>query len=382
MDILSSPVPQISISLAPPQEAPVEPYSPFGKTSFNLPSQPDDTFRPLHLTPPPTSSRFPRPLSPLSVSQGSPVERRKPTGLGLDKTSFDALLKSSKEKPAKKDLSDLRKEVALKAHKHRQAERRALFLSKVLAPPSPTAAVTPKTPPESPSIFHYRLPSPGLVSPIVHYESLHDQDDQNGISPFPCKPWVEQVDFRLLKKRRGLPSLEQITARMNLQGRNDKATQSAPPTVSEPQPRLVVGRLKMPIRNSTTPTITISPFPGVHGREKPLPPVPPRSPLLTTPSDLQVTTLVVPHSQSTSPTELTQVNLLALNSRETRSSAMLKTLRRRTQSALFHDQVRRPILNTTDEMKASRRHSAPPDSSPFSKRSGFEHPILSLPGAF
>jgi hypothetical protein len=259
------------------------------------------------------------------------------------------------------------------------AERRALFLSKVLAPPSPTAAVTPKTPPESPSIFHYSLPSPGLVSPIAHYESLHDQDDQNGISPFPCKPWVEQVDFRLLKKRRALPSLEQISARLNLQGRNDKVSQSAPPALSESQPRLVVGRLKMPIRNIATPTITISSFPDVHKYEKPLPPIPPKSPLLTTPSDLQVTTLVVPRTQSTSPTELTRGNLLALNSRETRSSAMLKTLRRRTQSTLFHDQAR-PIPNATD--KAFRRHSAPPDSIPFSKRTGFEHPILALPGAF
>lgn len=253
-------------------------------------------------------------------------------------------------------------------------------MSKVLAPPSPTAAVTPKTPPESPSIFHYSLPSPGLVSPIAHYESLHDRDDQNGISPFPCKPWVEQVDFRLLKKRRGLPSLEQISARLNLQGRNDKVTQTAPPSLSDSQPRLVVGRLKMPIRNATTPTITVSPFPDGHEGDKLSSAVPPKSPLMTRPSDLQVTTLVVPRTQSVSPTELTQMNLLALNSRESRSSTMLKTLRRRTQSSLFPDRGR-PLPNA-DETKASRRHSAPPDSIPFSKRSGFEHPILCLPGAF
>lgn len=120
MDILSSPIPRISISLAPPEEVPVEPYSPFANSSFNLPSQADDTFRPLHLTPPPTSTRFTRPLSPLGASQGSPVEHRKPTGRGLDKASFEALLNASKDKSAKKDALDLRKEVALKAHKNRQ----------------------------------------------------------------------------------------------------------------------------------------------------------------------------------------------------------------------------------------------------------------------
>lgn len=39
-----------------------------------------------------------------------------------------------------------------------QVVRRALFLSKVLAPPSPTATTLPKTPPESPAIFHYVCP--------------------------------------------------------------------------------------------------------------------------------------------------------------------------------------------------------------------------------
>src|SRR2546421_296785 len=70
-------------------------------------------------------------------------------------------------------------------------ERRALFLSKVQAPPSPTATMTPKTPPDSPAIFHYTLPSPGLVSPLAMFDNLNDNNDSA-----PHK-WVEQVDFRL-----------------------------------------------------------------------------------------------------------------------------------------------------------------------------------------
>lgn len=74
------------------------------------------------------------------------------------------------------------------------AERRALFLSKIGAPPSPTAISLPKTPPESPAIFHYSLPSPGLVSPLAHFETLEEEDDEFA----PRKVWVEQVDFKLL----------------------------------------------------------------------------------------------------------------------------------------------------------------------------------------
>ncbi|KAJ3545063.1 hypothetical protein NMY22_g2571 [Coprinellus aureogranulatus] len=379
MDILSlsSPIPQISISLAPPEDIPAEPYSPFTNTSFTLP-QNEDAFRPVHLTPPPSHTSFRRrQFSSLGSSKESPEERPKQTGRGLDRARFEALLNACKEKPLppKKDATDLRREVALKAHQSKQAGRRALFLSKVLAPPSPAAAVTPKTPPESPAIFHYSLPSPGLVSPIAHYESLQEQD---GIS----QPWVEQVDFKLLSKpkprlaplaktRQPLPSLEQISARLNGQraARNQQASrndsmQSVPPVATEPTPRLVVGRLRMPVRNSTMPTIMVSEFNNEDTEPEFDPTLPPKSPLLTTPSDLQITTMPVPRTQSASPTKLTQANLMALNSRESRSSAMLSTLRRRTQSNNLHQPTPRPTAKSeeTDPCKAFRRHSAPPDS--------------------
>lgn len=125
MDILSSPIPQISISLAPPEEIPVEPYSPFATAgAFTLPYDDDDAFRPVHLTPPPTHTSFRKPLSPLRRSS-TPTEAPKPTGKGLDQARFAALLNSSKEKvTVKKDAVDLRKEVALKAHQNKQGECR------------------------------------------------------------------------------------------------------------------------------------------------------------------------------------------------------------------------------------------------------------------
>jgi hypothetical protein len=107
------------------------------------------------------------------------------------------------------------------------AERRALFLSKLQAPPSPSAAMTPKTPPESPAILHYSLPSPGLCSPLAMYETLAEAEQL----PAKSKGWVEQVDFRLPEGERvqpyrkvpsgrgkPLPSLAQISARFGSQG--------------------------------------------------------------------------------------------------------------------------------------------------------------------
>ena len=113
------------------------------------------------------------------------------------------------------------------------AERRALFLSKVQAPPSPSATLIPVTPPESPAVFHYSLPSPGLESPLSVFEAL---SLGRTVAPS-CEPWVEQVDFRLpgdllakarskaaqsilasSTKRKVLPSLDQITARLSSNG--------------------------------------------------------------------------------------------------------------------------------------------------------------------
>ncbi|TFK30629.1 hypothetical protein FA15DRAFT_580238 [Coprinopsis marcescibilis] len=395
-------VPQISVSLAPPEVTPAEPYSPFANTSFKVP-QSDDAFRPTHLTPPPVHARG---FRTKGSTYKSPDEPAKQIGKGLDRARFEALLNASKEKPTvTKKPADLRKEVAVKAHKNRQAERRALFLSKVLAPPSPTAATTPATPPDSPALFHYSLPSPGLVSPLAHYESLHE-DDADGPLTLPCKPWVEQVDFKLLaapigrkrsavaSSKKGIPSLEQISARLNSyraarafnEGIDVPIIQSAPvkSTHREQLSHLVVGRLKMPVRSGpkrpeitvTDTTIAPVPVPELKLCE------PPKSPLLTSPSELKITTLVVPRMQSNSPTELTRINLLALDSRETRTSAMLSTLRRRTQSSEFYGMPSKPVVVADLPKKALRRHSAPPESMAMRERKGFEHPVSGLPGAF
>lgn len=279
-------------------------------------------------------------------------------------------------------------------------ERRALFLSKVLAPPSPTAANLPKTPPESPAIFHYTLPSPGLVSPLALFESLNDSSHM-GPFTYSRDPWVEQVDFRLpashkmdegirfpvvreSKPAKPLPSLDQISARLSSMGtfttpsvENTARTtrlplflsrQSTTATTERPRLSTCVGRLQMPVR---------APKPARAEHLTILPPKSPGQPL--TPL-LQITTTLVPRSSAMSPTELSESNLLALNSRERRAKDMLFTLRRRmiTSDNGYHNGHEEDEL----EERRSRRHSAPADLGQSHPRSGFEHPVLSLPGAF
>ncbi|KDR85186.1 hypothetical protein GALMADRAFT_52954 [Galerina marginata CBS 339.88] len=347
MDFVSSPIPQISISPAPPVELPLEPHSPFAALSFNVDG--DDGFRPVHLTPPPTVSTFKRPRSPLHRTDQAAV------GRGLDTERFQTLLSATKERSAvnlnggRKGV-DLRKEIALKVHKNKQAERRALFLSKVHAPPSPTATITPKTPPDSPAIFHYSLPSPGLVSPLALFESLNEDRDQYSIP----HTWIEQVDFRLpvestkpqkyekIKPSLGLPSLDQISAR--LISRSAKPDSVEFPSLiltpaARPRPSVGIGRLRMPLRTQAQPAT---------------------------------------HTTS-SPVQLTEMNLNALNSRDQRAHNMLSTLRRRTLSS--ECKLTPPSVPPEGIDYKWRRRSAPADliSRP---RLGFEHPVLALPGGF
>lgn len=115
---LVSSIPHISVSLAPPDEPATEPYSPFSHLRFS--SNDLDGFRPQHLTPPPSHTTFKTQPSPLRLSDTSV------TGGGLQQEQFDALLRASKERNAPgnmwgaKKALDLRKEVALKAHKNKQ----------------------------------------------------------------------------------------------------------------------------------------------------------------------------------------------------------------------------------------------------------------------
>ncbi|KAJ7786030.1 hypothetical protein B0H16DRAFT_1355113 [Mycena metata] len=392
-------VPEISVSLAPEETMVVEPYSPFNWATIHTTGD-DDGFRPVHLTPPPssTSAKFIRQLSPLRPSD-SPV-----TGLGLERERFEALLKASKERNSAvgaKKGNDLRKEIALKAHGKKQVERRALFLSKVLAPPSPTATLLPKTPPDSPAIFNYTLPSPGLVSPLALFESLNENPAYGPLSYF-REPWVEQVDFRLpanlrkakaeitpkstphAKPAKPIPSLDQISARLSSNGHVHAPSAEAaerkqrlPAFLAQsrkPAPRLTigVGRLRMPVR--TTPD-----------KADNLPKMPPRSPCYPLSPNLQVTTLVVPRTSSMSPTELSESNLLALNlgdnAREKRAKDMLSTLRKRTRPSENGRLSEGPMQNDVLDRKHWKRRSAPAELSSRA-RSGFEHPVLAMPGGF
>jgi len=140
-------------------------------------------------------------------------------------------------------------------------------------------------------------------------------------------------------------------------------------TTPEPRPSLPigVGRLKMPVhsRNASQPARVSEP-PRVVRPESP------RSP--STPS-LQVTTTVIPKTSTISPTKLTENNLLAFDSRTRKSQDMLSTIRKRTvtSGAALGDQAQ--------EERRGRRISAPAEL-PRRARSGFEHPVLSLPGGF
>jgi hypothetical protein len=120
---MKSSIPDISISLAPPVEISEEPYSPFSPASLVIIDYDDESYRPQHLTPHATSTspRFPLQLSPLRPPD-SPV-----VGTGLKRERFEAMLKASKERSAAvgaKKTADLRKEIALKAHKSKQGQLR------------------------------------------------------------------------------------------------------------------------------------------------------------------------------------------------------------------------------------------------------------------
>ncbi|KAJ4486371.1 hypothetical protein J3R30DRAFT_3655547 [Lentinula aciculospora] len=363
--VLAAELPQISISLAPPEEPIVEPFSPFSWVK-------------------------------------AAVNATTALAKGLERDRFEALLKATRERNAfaggKKD-GDLRKEIALKAHKNKQVERRALFLSKVLAPPSPTAVSQPVTPPDSPAVFHFRFPSPGLVSPLALFESLNE-DSPTGPLSYAVDPWVEQVDYRLphqklsaevkgpkyTNSKKSIPSLEQISARLghnhlriSSSESNARTTrlpgflaqrQASAPAGEHPRLALGVGRLQLPVK---------SPQPSRAELAVVLPlPKSPSSPL--TPQ-LQVTTLVVPRSSSISPTKLSESNLSALQSRERKAKDMLSTLRRRVtpsdDGVVQGNQLTQPPLID----RRWKRHSAPADIAPR-PRAGFEHPVLSMKGAF
>lgn len=408
---MKSSIPDISVSPAPPEAIPEEPYSPFSSASFVIPDV-DDEFRPHHLTPPPTP-RFPRQLSPLRPPD-SPV-----VSSGLKRERFEALLRASKERSAAagtRKAADLRKEIALKAYKSKQVERRALFLSKLQAPPSPSAVSLPKTPPDSPAIFHYTLPSPGLNSPLALFDALSHNTLAN-IGLQSVEPWVEQVDFRLLEPKpfsrsavfavhtehsklgKPMPSLDQISAHLSSHGSissvshyersplclpaflsspSAESSQAAVPTDAVvaglgkqmSRPPIGVGRLQMPGRllPASSPQPSTATFPGrcttsTHSD-------------VTVARGLQVTT-IVPQSATLSSANLSEHNVCLQASRVRTAKDMLSTLKRRT-----HPSEEGPRGHGQDEEdRMERRRSSPAEMQPTG-RSGFTHPVLSIPGGF
>lgn len=167
-----------------------------------------------------------------------------------------------------------------------------MFLSRIAAPPSPHSTETAVTPPETPAIFHFTLPSPGLASPLELFENVRARSS-----------WVEQVDYSKNTPKAArpsrLPSLDQITARLRPSLNSNVAIPSvvveAPKPVA-PLPTIVIGagrmdevkprsRLPDSIRASTrarsasppTPTIEVTPPPmalPVHVAPTPVPQAP------------------------------------------------------------------------------------------------------------
>ena len=251
------------------------------------------------------------------------------------------------------------------------AERRALFLSKVHSPPSPTAASTPKTPPDSPAIFHYTLPSPGLDSPLTRFKSVEGDI---------CNGWVEQVDLNLTKpeKRKPkpmstLPSLEEISARLipssvKLGDYDDDSDTAADASFAIPRLSIDIGRLKLPLR-APQPRV-----PSPHPKHE-------QQPNLST-----KTKMMIPDApRCSSPDRLTETDSNAFDIRGQRAHDMLSTLRRRTSTSSPHLAVNLPQLRNlgldVDDENKLRRFSAPADMA-IRPRMGFKHAVLAMSGGF
>jgi hypothetical protein len=268
-------------------------------------------------------------------------------------------------------------------------ERRALFLSKVNAPPSPTATALPKTPPESPAILHYTLPSPGLYSPLALFESLQ-QTDPTG----PVKPWVEQVHYRQLNGASVRPpSLEQITAHLSSLGHPATAT-TVKDEYHRPPIRLPTFLRPPPRMKTAVSQHHVGSGEGTDGEQNPeaeiTPPTPgpgelfiplPKThavPSLSGPA-LLVTTTTIPGTSNSSSTTLTEVNLSALNSRALTRRDMMSKLKRRVSGLPSADGV--GGCGVDEDERRARRVSAPAEL-PKRERDGFAHLVLALPGAF
>jgi len=228
-------IPEISISPAPPVEAIIEPYSPFA--SIKYPDD-DDGFRSRLLTPPPSSSFGTRstPSSSGSVGYDSDEERFD-YNEGLDSNRFEALLQATRERNARKG-SDLRREVTLRAHRTKQIERRARFITRVLAGPLTVAANSLAPPPcvlpSSPKVVPtFSKPSPLSLHNVNEEQfDIHEEESFN-LSPVTASP---------AGRGNALPSLEEIRTRL-MSKQRPEGNPTLPPCaeymdLKVPQPRL------------------------------------------------------------------------------------------------------------------------------------------------
>lgn len=257
-------------------------------------------------------------------------------------------------------------------------ERRALFLSRIQEPASPIEVFTPKVTPESPPVIHCTLPSLGLES----LAKKHDGPIADRRSS--CHVWFEQMDSLLpigkpkVDARRNLPSLEEITARIS--PARSPPSMANDPVLTSPTPRsymflgnrgdsptvrsesdtrldINIGRLHMPIRrrqsSNSLSDMRLSAIPSY-----------------TCPPTIEIT--AVPGTRNNARYALTESNVHNLGRANT-AREMMSTIKRRTSPppGLAHD---------LDQIRL-KRHSAPAKMQ-FGGRSGFEHPNLSLPGAF
>ncbi|KZV93494.1 hypothetical protein EXIGLDRAFT_691574 [Exidia glandulosa HHB12029] len=345
VQVPSSPIPSIHISLAPPEDIPNEPYSPFNSISFPESAGNDDddgepfSPRSARLLPPPVGS----PLARNSPTRPSPLGRGE-GGKGLDAARFQSLLQSSRERTAPTSgVPDLRKQVALKAHKSKAAERRALFLSKIEQPPSPSATSVPVTPPESPAVLHYSLPSPGLESPISLFETMQLVNPVQAKKQ-PRRGWVEHVEFNAPQPKK-MPSLDQISARAAQRNKTTRLPIGAPSvtiTIHAPKPANASTRLPafLQARTKQPQTPALPPVSPAAPARLPLPQLPPSVRRSVTPPPAPhprfgVTTTVLPappaqpRSRTASGTALTAQNLDILAHRNERGKAMLEKILRR-----------------------------------------------------
>jgi len=78
---------------------------------------------------------------------------------------------------------------------------------------------------------------------------------------------------------------------------------------------------------------------------------------------------------------LSESNLLALETRGRKTNAMLPVNKRQSPLSEYsltgHDEMR-----IEEDRKKWRRQSCPPELGLHKAREGFEHPVLTLPGAF